>query len=307
MSLKPLRLLLVLAVLLVLPLSARLAEAADLKGALDYVPKDAVGAMTVDVDGLRPTPLFKKVVGQLVTSDPKAQQKLTELKQKTGFDVLEHVHAVVVAAGAGFPKNDDDLLIIAEAKLDEARLVAFMKKEGAKLTAKSDTLGKYYLFDDGDGAMAFRGKYVVIGGIDIFRRALKKEGPSAQLSAALQPNLKKHLAFALIPNQAMRDQLKKEMPEAAQLKVLSGSAHLQNGLQIQSVATFTTAAPAAKLAKQGNDALSQVKGDEQMKRMGLDGLLDRIKIRADRSDLRLDITLTQADLDKLTKLAEQFL
>src|SRR5690606_4788561 len=126
---KPLRLLPILAALLALPLWASVAHAADVKGALVYVPQDAVGVMTVDVDGVRATPLFKKLVTQLIDSNPKARKNLAELKQKTGFDPIEHVHSLVLAAGPDFPADDDDFVIIAEAKLDEARLVAFMQKE----------------------------------------------------------------------------------------------------------------------------------------------------------------------------------
>jgi hypothetical protein len=206
---KSLRLFPILAVLLALPLWASVAHAADVKGALVYVPQDAVGVMTVDVDGVRTTPIFKKLVTKLIDANPKARKNLEELKQKTGFDPLEHVHSVVLAAGPAFPGDDDDFLIIAEAKLDEAKLVAFMQKEGAKLTVKNDALGKWYAFDGGKGAMAFRGKHLVVGGTAIFKRALAKKGPSTTLSTALNPHLGKHLAFALEPNSAMRAELKK--------------------------------------------------------------------------------------------------
>src|SRR5690606_20758756 len=121
--------------------------------ALAYVPKDSVGVMTIDVGGVRTTPIFQKLVEAVFKSKPRAKTNLDELKKKTGFDPLKDVHGLVMAAGPGFPADDDDFLVIAEAKLDEARLIAFMQKEGAKLTPKSDALGKWYLLDD-DGAMA---------------------------------------------------------------------------------------------------------------------------------------------------------
>lgn len=305
---RPLRLLTFLLTLLVLPLAGvRLAQAADTKAALAYVPADAVGVMTIDVDGLRTTPYFQKVVAKLVDADPHVRKKLGELKQHTGFDLIQHVHGVVLAAGPAFPGDDDDFVLIAEAKIDEARLIAFMQKEGAKLAVKNDASGKHYAFDNGKGAIAFRGKHVIVGGTAIFKRALEKKGPSPKLAAALTPHLSKHVAFVFQPNAATRAELRKEMPDFEQLELLSGGALLKNGFTLNAVATFTTAAPPAKIAKEANEGLAQVRQDKQAKQMGLDTLISRVKVSAVRTDLRVDVSLTQADLDKLEKLLDQLM
>src|SRR4051812_35614278 len=105
----PLRFLLLIAVLLLLPSWTRSAQASG--AALQFVPSDAMAVVGVDFDGFRKTPLYRLVV-QAMRKDKSALAKIGELKKETGFDVFKDIHGLTVVLTDDMLKHNDDQFVV---------------------------------------------------------------------------------------------------------------------------------------------------------------------------------------------------
>ena len=159
----PLRFVLFLAVILLLPSWTRRAEASG--AALQFVPSDAMAVMGVDFDKLRASAMHR-LLEQALKKDKTVLKNIQELKKETGFDVFKDIHGLTVVVPEAVLKDDNQFAIIIEANVNEAKMVKFIEtKDGKSMPKRTGANGDFYELDGGKAGMAFRGKFVVIGGM----------------------------------------------------------------------------------------------------------------------------------------------
>ena len=300
---------LMVTLLLLSPLGAVAgASAADIKGALEYVPRDSFSVTVADIDKVKKSPLFAKARGLLFQEEPKAKKNLAKLKAATGFDPFRDVRSVVVAFGEDFVKDDDQFVIIFEATVNERRFLDFIAKEGGKFKKKTGPHGSYYVLGrKGDGRAAFRGKFLIMGGEKSFKKAMQKQGMNPRLRAELDKFSGHDVASVMKANAAVRKDMGREIKGLAELDSVAAGLNLHNGIGLTAVAQFLSAKPAQQLAKMANMGLDELKADKQIKKMGLTAMIAKIKVAAIGKKLKGSLKLSATDVNKLTKLIDKFL
>ncbi len=299
---------LMIALLLFVPLSGTSAWAGDVDGALAYVPQTSFTVIVAKMDRVKKSPIFEQAKQMLFANEPKAKENIDKLKRETGFDVFADVEVLVVALGENITHDDDDFVAIVETKVNEAKLVAFIKKEGGKLEKKNDAAGGHYVLgSDKKSRMAFRDKFVIIGGQKAFDAAMKKQGMAAGLKARLDSVKSYDVYAAALTNPALRDKLGKEDPQLGQVDKASAGINLVSGLDVLAVVEFMTAAPAQELAKQANQGLAEAKKARELQRMGLTRYLEKITVKAAGRKLSATLRLSAADVKKLGELLKDLL
>lgn len=296
------------ALLLFVPLFGSSAWAADVDGALAYVPKDSFTVIVADMEQVKKSPIFEMAKQMLFDNEPKAKENIDKLKREAGFDVFNDVKALVVGLGDNVTRDDDDFVAIAEATVNEAKMVAFIKKQGGKLEKKRGAQGDYYVLgSDKKGRMAFRGKFVILGGQKAFDAAIQKQGVSPALKTQLDSVKKYDIYAASLTNQSVREKLGKDDAQLGQVEKASAGLNVVNGLELMAVAEFLTAAPAQDLAKQANQGLSEAKKARELQRMGLTKYLQKITVKAVGRKLTATVKLTADDVKQLSALLKDML
>lgn len=299
MTKRSLRLVLAAAVCLLIPLWAATAAAADIKGALQYVPNDAFAVAGVNGDQLRKSPIYQKAV-QIALKEPGAKKDLARLRKATGIDVLKDIRSVVVAFDPKVVRDDDQFLAVIEVPVNQAKVLAFMQQEGAKYATKVGPSGKYYLLGrKQDGAMAFRGKYVIIGSKDVFDKAMRKTGPGFKLSTKLRKVSGKPLFAAGEVPPKLKKKLTREDKNLGQLQSFAAGADLAAGLTLDAFATFATAAAANKLQQMANMGLKEARNQPEVKQLGLASVLNGISITGAGRNLNGKLRISSKDLNQL--------
>jgi hypothetical protein len=272
------------------------AFAADLKAAMEYVPADAFAVMALDAVAARSSPLVTESM-KLLMSDDDARRELGELRTETGFDPLQHIDGLVVAV-VDAKDSDDKVVAIGEVTIDEAKVIAFAKKKGTKVETKRGAGGSYYLLD-GDTAVAFRGKHVIVSGPVTIERALKKKGPKASLKSALAQNEQRTFFFAVEPNREMKKDLERESKELGTLKLVQGGVDLGSGFDGTLLGKLASAAAARRAADFFNAQLTEAKQSREMQMLGLGQILGKIVIGAKGSDVTVSLALSNDEIRSL--------
>jgi hypothetical protein len=296
------------ALLLWLPLFTTSALAADVDGALAYVPTDSFGVVVAKLDKLSTSPLIAQAKQLMFTENPKAKENLDKLAKATGFDPFRDAKTLAVAVGPDVFKNDDHFVAVIEAKIDEARLIAFVKKEGGKMQPKTGASGKYYeIGKRGDGRIAFRGNFVIVGAGSPFDKALLKQGIAPGLRAQLKPHEGQEIFAAINVIAEAQMEIAREQKELADLKAAAGGLSISPGLDLSLIAEFASSKAPTMLAKLANDGLDEVGKSREVKRMGVANMLAKVKVRAAGNKLIGDLKLSEADVKKLIELFKTFL
>lgn len=297
-----LTLILTAAVLLLVPAPAMAAKG-DLQGALAFVPRDAFAVVTADLEGVKRSALFKMAKQTLLAEEKSAEKDLAELKKKTGFDVWRDIHAAVVAFDKDFPKDDDRFALIAHATYDEKKLMAFAKSKGGKMELKQSPAGPYYLLGTRkEGALAFRGKFIILSGAEIMPTVLQKQGLGAKVRGLLAPYQSRDVAMAMEVIPAVAEKLAREDKMLKDAKSIAAGLDLRSGADLQTEAEFATATTPKKLANMANQGLAEIKKDKSTQKMGLDGFVSKISVRAVGRKLEGAVKLSNGDLTKLERL-----
>ena len=288
--------------LLLIPAPAMAAKG-DLSGALAFVPRDSFAVVTADLEDVKRSALFKMAKQTFLAEEKSAKKDLAELKKKTGFDVWRDIHAAVVAFDKDFPKDDDRFALIAHATYDEKKLMAFAKSKGGKMELKQGPSGPYYLLGKRkDGALAFRGKFIILAGADMMPLVLKKQGLNAKVRGLLAPYKARDIAMAMEVIPAIAKKLAREDKMLKDAKSIAAGLDLRSGADLKADAGFATAAAPKKMANMANQGLAELKNDKSTKKMGLDGLLSKVSVRAVGRKLEGQMRLSNGDLQKLEEL-----
>jgi len=297
-----LTLILTASLLLLAPAQAR-AATGDIKGALAYVPRDSFAVVTSNLEGLKKAALFAMVKQTLLREEKSAKKNLAELERKTGFDVWRDIHAAVIAFDKDFTKDDDRFVAIMHATYDQQKLVSFVKSEGGKLQLKQSPSGPYYLLGSRkEGALAFRGKFIILAGAVLMPEVLRKQGLGAKVRGLWAPHQSEDIAVAVdvIPDVAKK--LAREDRMLKDAKAITAGLNLRQGADLKVEATFANASVPNQLSKMANQGLAEIKSDKSTQKMGLDKFLSKVSVRAAGRLLKGRATLSNGDLKKLDGL-----
>ncbi len=301
----PLRFLLVIAVLLLLPSWARQAHATG--AALQFVPSDSMAVVGIDFDKLRTTAV-QKTVEQALRKDKDAIKNIEELRKETGFDVFKDIHGLTVVLPEEVLKDDNQFVMILEANINEAKMVKFIeKKDGKALPKKSGANGDFYELDGGRAGLAFRGKFVIIGGMATFEKAIGKNDP-AQVFPTLRASVEKEMLWiAGSTTVVSRQKLGKQDANAGKLESFAAGLSIPSGAKMKASAHFSDAAAADTLAKLMTKGLAELGNDSTMQQMGLAELASRVTVSANGSDLSISVDLTKGQIEKIAKSIQALL
>jgi len=289
------------ALALVLSLAGAAARASDVKAALSFVPADAAVVMGVDFDKTRTSPLYRSAVKALL-SQPDVKTQLDELRKATGVDPLADIHLLLAAFPAEVLNDEDQFLILAQARVSEARLVTYAQAQGAPIRPTTVGSGKMYLIGNrDDGALAFRGELVLLGSRRMVENALAQTGPSSALGTHLAKLSSRPLFAAAVPTVEMRKKLAHEVNELSQLQSLGLGMDLTKGLTADGWGSFATAAAAKRASTLLSQGLQSARTDSGAQQIGLAPLFDAISVDAVGADVTLRIALAPADLDRIQK------
>ncbi len=290
-----------LVVLLVGLLTVSSASAADINGALKFVPKNAFAVVGVNFDGLKKSPVFKPAV-DMVLQQSGAKRELKKVKAETGLDVYRDVKGLVAVFTPEFMKDDDNFLVIAQMKVSEKRLVAFMNKTGAKLKPRSGPHGKFYLIGRrGKGALAFRGKYVIVGAAPIVKRALAKPNGAKGKLLQLDRKATKQALFMLahVPKKLQKE-LAREHKDLAALENFAASLSVAGGgIKLRMAGQLGSIAAASRLASFLNKSLAQGKKDRSLKKLGFAKYINAVKVGRGGKKVLIKLRLSKHDLKNI--------
>jgi hypothetical protein len=297
------RLVLAAALFLFIPLWTVNAAAADIKGALKYVPSDAFAVVGVNGDRVKHSVIYKKAL-EIALKERGAKRELDKIRKATGINVLKDIRSLVIAFDPKVIQDDDKFLAVVEVPVNQAKVLAFMKREGAKLQTRQGMGGQYYLLGrQQDGALAFRGKFIVVGDREVFERGMKKTGPGFKLAAQLRKVSSRALFVAVDPPKKVRQKLAKEDKNLGQLQALAAGAEVSPGLKLDAFAQLATAGAASQLEQMATGGLNQARNQREVKQFGLDSLLNGITITSQGRELTAKLRLSSADLQQLIDTA----
>ena len=279
------------------------ASAANVSASLRFVPRDAILIAGVDGDRVQTTSLYKTFLS-LAMQDADVKGGLAEFEEATGFDATKDVRSLVVALSDSFTKDDDNFVLIADAKLSEAKTLAFLKKKGAKFTTVRTRRGTHHLLGrKKKGFLAFRGRHVILGGAKQLQAVLAKKGPKRSLLASLATVKHRHVFIAMEPNAELQKKMAREHQSLGKLRTMAAGLDLTKGAKLNVNARFADAASAASFHDMVTKGVAQLAKSRQSKRMGFDAILKSIKLNKRGASLRGSLTLTQKQVDDIVALA----
>lgn len=272
------------------------AWAGDVSGALAFVPSDAFAVLGGHVERVRRSPHYHRLLTALLDGE---ETKIEELKKQTGFDLRHDVRAALVALRPKAGGRGEHSVVIAEASIDENKLVAFLRRQGKKVEAQKGPGGTLYRTGSND-ALAVRGGFVITGDEPAVRAALAKRGPSPELAQLLKSVQQRDVFFAARPTAEQRRQLAREKPELAEMRSLRGGADVGTSLRADAVLEVASPEAARRLHRQAQAALAVIRMTPEARDFG--DILNGLTLEASGREVRARLQLSQAQLKRLLDL-----
>jgi len=299
-------------------------RAATVEGRLALFPAATHVVAAVDGNRLRASPAAAKLAA-LGTQSPEDKKLLEAFTSRTGLDPLRQIASVTLA----FPdearaRGEFGLLLRAE-KLDEARLVAYVRDE---LQKTGDDLvptahGKYVLWstkrDPSVAGFFVDGQTFALGAggwaprmADLAETA--RPGDSAATNLDLTHLVERAAgahaiwAAAIVPEAARRNlAADPRYAAAASVLTLSVGIDLGKGMEAVVLADLATADGARALAAKATEAVRDAKRNAQVLMLGLGPYLDSVTARAVDKSFELKASLGEAAVDDLLVRLQGFM
>jgi hypothetical protein len=291
-------------------------RAATVEGRLALFPAATQVVAAIDATRLRDSPVAAKLAA-LGTQSPEDKQLLETFASRTGFDPMKQISSVTVAFPQEARAQGELGLVLRAEKLDEARLIAYVRDElqktGDDLVATPH--GKYVLWstrrDPSLAGFFVDAQTFVLGAggwaprmADLAETA--RPGDSAatnvDLTHLVEQAAKAHAIWgaAIVPETARRNLAgDPRFAAAAAVLTLSVGVDLGKGLDATVLATLTTAADARDLASKATEAVRDAKRNAQILMLGLGPYLDGVTARAVDKSFELKAGLGEAAVDDL--------
>jgi hypothetical protein len=201
------------------------------------------------------------------------------------------------------PRRRGEPVIIAEVKVDEASLLAFISNKGRKATTKQAAGGRLHVLSD-KSALAVRGRFVIAGDEGAVRSALAQRGPDKELAALLRGVQQRDVFFAGRPTDALRNELGREKRQLKELRAVSGGGQIDKQIRLDATAVMSNAAAAESLRNQLKGALLVARVAPEVRNTGLASLMDGVSVDARGKELRMKLHLDEAQIKKLLQLLQ---
>lgn len=288
-----------------------LANAGDLNPALRYVPPESVAVLGVDLDGLKKSPFFRRILKH-VTEDPGIKRDLERTKRKLGFDLINDLNGFLIVATKEFVDDNKQFALIAETKLDQAQIITGLERRGERMRPQKGAHGPYFSFARGKANLAFRGPYLIAGGAKAVQASMKSAGSPKSPPSKFQKRLsklaqgKQIFAHGKLPPQ-LQQQLARKHQGLGALQQLSLGLTVQGGLKAQLVAKLDSPSAANKLTTLLRKELDALRQNRQLRAMGLASYLNAIRIKQRPSAIALGLALSDEQLQRLGDQLEAIL
>lgn len=269
---------------------------------LSLLPADSELVVSINVAQLRSSALWKDV-GQKLMDKANDNDELKDFKTACGVDPMTEITGVSLGMkGIGGDAKPDGVIVVhglSKAKITAKSCLDKLKAEAAKDGGSVTQDGDVYLNKDSDGTTAAMfiddNTLLLTGGTlgtkDAIMAAAK--GTSAlKTSPAFTDIFKK-----VNTNQSMWFVMNGNSPALADLaamgmkpKALYGSLNVTDGLSLDAGARFNTPDEAKNIA----DMAKKYTDNPQIK-----GMVDKLDVKADGTDLSASVSLSKAKLDAL--------
>jgi hypothetical protein len=282
-------------------LTAPPAHAGKAAAGYGLVPSDAMGVLAVDLDALRAAPVYKELRAMIVEAAG-GEEAFNAVKTMTGLDPDKDLKAVVMAFAPGFGTKNENFVLAVQAKANTRQIMAAMKKEGAKFTESKSKGGAYWQID-GEGALGFRGDWIVLAPLPWWNEAdagkvggkLRAKG-LAGLVASLDG--KATMAGAIILPADIRQQIDAD-PSMAGLHSVATSLTLTKGLAAKLTLVMADAQRATDLVAMLQTQIKAAAAEPQAKEMGLDAVATKAVIKANAKAVEIQFALGEATIKQL--------
>src|SRR5690606_23021052 len=233
------RIILLLVVALLLPLTATPAMADDGSGALGYVPKDTMMVVAIDFETLSKTDIFKDFMAA-VMSDSEAKKNLDMLKEATGFDPEKDIKSIVLAVPPDVEKSENFLMIV-KGKFDEKKFVAFAEKEAKDGWKAQEHQGVTWYEIENEGGLAFVGDYVIVGtkgslkaAVDTHKGKADSVKKNKSVNALVKAvDTKNDIWMAISLPDSIRKEMGKQNPMAGDITDAHASLDFGSGMKVR--------------------------------------------------------------------------
>ena len=294
---------------LVLPMFAASASADDGKAALKFVPKDTMMVISIDVNSLKKTSIFKEMMTAIM-QDADAKKNLKMFKEATGFDPEKDLESIVIALPPDVEKTEN-FLFIAKGKVDEKKFISFAKDQGGKI-AEGKAAGQAYYEIDSEAAVAFVGDHIVMGPKVALEASLntKKGNDKAVTDNSDMSGLigavdtKANIWMAVILPDDIRKELAKQDPNAGDITDAHASVDLGSGLKLRLTLGTGASGTADSIVKLAQEGLKSVKSDPNIGAMGLDPVFTGLSVAAAGKKVNVSLDLSQADFDRIVEMVK---
>ncbi len=295
-------------------------RAATVEGRLALFPAATQVVVAVDAAKLRASPAAAKLAA-LGTQAPEDKKLLDTFTSRTGLDPMRQIASITLAFPEEARAHGEFGLLLRAEKLDEARLIAYVRdelqKSGDDLVATPH--GKYVLWstkrEPSVAGFFVDGQTFALGAggwaprmADLAETA--RPGDSAATNVDLTHLVERAAgahaiwAAAIVPETARRNlAADPRFAPAASVITLSVGVDFGKGLDAIVVATLATPADARMLATQATDALRDAKRNAQVLMLGLGPYLDGVTARANDKTFELKAGLGEAAVDESGRAA----
>jgi hypothetical protein len=295
-------------------------RAATVSGRLALFPVSTRVVVAVDAAKLRAGPAAAKLAALAQQSDGD-ERAIEELAARTGFNPLTNLGSLTLAFPEDAREQGELGLVLRAEKLDEARLVAYVRdqlqKNGDDLvsqrhgrftlwSSRRDPSIAGFFIDDQTFALGAGGWGPRMADLAEAARPGDSAATNVDLVHLVERTAAAHAvwAAALVP-ESLRRKLAADPQAAAAAGVmtLSGGLDIGKGLEAVMLADLATPAEAQALVGRATAALRDAKRNAQVLMLGLGPYLDGVSAKANGRTFELRATLGEAALDDiLTRL-----
>ncbi len=279
-----------------LGLSARATSAKDFSGALGWIPAEVSTLIAIDLDGARKTSFFKELQKEIIDLTGYGRD-MAQMKREAGLDVMASVKTIVYAGPDEVIKKAKQSLIILEGEFDQAKIKEYYeKKSKVPLAEKTHALGPYFEIG-GDSCVIFHGGFAVFGNKALFDKALAAKkanegGKNAKVNALVQRMKGSKHGFGVIAGSAqLKKFLGKDFGEVQDVTSAALGFDFSTGFGLEIIGVFPNAAKATSVAGSVTEELNALAADPEMKEIGLEEPLSKVKATAVGSEVKIALAL----------------
>jgi hypothetical protein len=256
------------------------AEAGDGTPFLSLIPSNAELVVGIDVDALRSTSVFTRVMSTMEASGD-FQSVMTQLRSSSSFDPARDVHTVIITAPEVGEDSGDDPVIIIDATFDSGELAAALA--GVADMSATD-LGMVQMWTRGSETLAAVGENTLVFGRTSSLQTLLAggtPGPGSRLSAQISDaNRGQEVWFASLS------------PEGEeQILGMHGSIDLSLGVAASVTLSFESAERASAEATRLATARTELLADPALAMFGLTNVVNSITSVANGDKLDLSVSV----------------